>query len=427
MLDRNDVRHEVPTDPSTSAPPSGPLTVTASVALPDRIAAVRHTYSDLFAAARRRLLYILIGLVLVLLMLMGFSSWQNSGRQGIGAFALRFVDDLFGLGGLPILVVAVPLLVYYARHGAVVRNRLRRWFRDEGLDQPLEVTFRFEPDGLAVIAAGRCTMLACSRIKGVVQTNEHLFIQILDIEDVYVLPLRELSAGQIDQIKAWSAHCLLNSDAAPPARLDQDTHADEQPLLVARFQMTVEDRAMAIGWQMNRPALRRRRHRGFLLAFLLTALIVPLVFVLLWLLDPARVPWRYTFPLLVEMFTGTFWKYVLGFWAFIAAIMLLQPWTRRRQAYTLAQQLHKRVRAVAHELRLYPDRIALVQDGVRDDFEMAGFERIERQNQHLVLLRHKGEPLMLPMRALEDNHLALLERTINDRNARQDPSPVGQP
>ena len=49
--------------------------------------------------------------------------------------------------------------------------------------------------------------------------------------------------------------------------------------------------------------MRRRRRRGFLLAFVLTALLMPLIFALLWLLDPERVPLRYALPLFGEMFT----------------------------------------------------------------------------------------------------------------------------
>ena len=426
MLDRNTVRHDVLTSGSASVPPPGEFSVTASIALHDRIAAAIHSYSDLFAAARRRLLYLLFGTVLVLSMLVGFSAWHESGRQSVAAFAARFASDLFGLGGLPILIIAVPLLVYYVRYPAVVRKRLRRWYQDEGLDQPLEATFRFEPGGLAVTTAGSRSVLGCSRIQGVTETRDHFFIQIRNIEDGYVLPLRALSPEQIAQIKAWADNCQVSTESPMPALFDQSASADEQALLVSRFQMTEADRAVAIYWQMDRPGMRRRRRRGFLLAFLVTALTVPLVLVLLWLIDPARVPVRYAFPLLVEIITGSFWKYILAFWTFLAAMMLLHPWTRRRHAHKLARQLHKRVRADEHEVRLYPSRLEVLQDGWRNEFEVGSFERIERQNQHLILLRRVGEPLILPMRALEGNQLALFERVINGGGATQDPSSQGQ-
>jgi hypothetical protein len=391
------------------------LTIAAPIELQDRIAAARFAYSDLFAAGRRRLLHVLAWVAIVLLLVTGFSSWQESGHQGIGTFASRFIDDLFGLGGLPILVVALPLLVYYAIQPAVVRSRLRRWCRDERLDQPVDATYRFERGGLAVTLPGRRTVLACSRIKGVVRTPEHLFIALKDIEDVFALPLRVLSEEQAARIEAWGASCHAGVAEADHGLLEREARSDQQPLLTSRFQLNEADRAVALAWQMERPGMRRRRRRGFILAFLVTAFIVPLIFGFLWLLDPARVPFRYAFPLFIELSLGFFWKYVLGFWAIIAAIILLHPWSRRRHAYKLAQRMHQRVQAYEYELRLFEDSLEVWQDGWCNRFEAAGFEGMERQGEHLILLRGEGEPLILPLRALDGDKLAIFERIADRR------------
>lgn len=404
----------------------GTLTIEAPIDLQDRIAAALFTYSDLFAAGRRCLLHLLAWVVIVLLLVISFSSWQESGRQGIGAFASRFIPDLFGLDGLPILIVALPVLLFYAIHPAIVRNRLRRWYRDERFDQPVDATYRFEPGGLAVTLPGRKTVLACSRIKGVVRTPTHLLVSLKDIEDVFALPLRVLSDEQVARIEAWAASCHAGLAAADHGLLEREARSDQQSLLTSRFQFNETDRAVAIGWQMERPGMRRRRRRGFILAFLVTAFIVPLIFGFLWLLDPARVPFRYAFPLFIELSTGFFWRYVLGVWAIITIIILLHPWSRRRQGYQLAQRMHKRVQAHEYKVQLYEDRLEVCQDGWCNHFEAIGFEGIERQGEHLIVLWEKSEPLILPLRALDLDKLAIFERTVDRWGDKEDHRPEAE-
>ena len=406
------------------AEPDGSFSLTAPITLQDRIAASLFSYADMFSAARRRSLRILAWVVLALLVVLGFSSWRNSGGQGFGAFASRFLHDLFGLNGLPILIVAIPMLIHYVRHPAIVRGRLARWCRDEGLDQTIHPVYRFEPGGLTLTLPGRKTVMACSRIQGIAETPGHLFIQLRNIEDVYPLARQALSSEQVARIEAWAASCHAGVPDAAQRPPDSQTPDATPPLLTARFQLTVDDRAAAIAWQMERPGMRRRRRRGFLLAFVLTALLMPLIFALLWLLDPERVPLRYALPLFGEMFTDSFWQFTLGFWAFLAAVILLQPWSRRRHAYRLAERLHRRMPADEHEARLYEDRLEVWQAGWYNRFATAGFERVERQGEHLILLRREGEPLILPMRALNEDQLALLARILT-RDANGDHPPPG--
>ncbi|MFP3743599.1 YcxB family protein [Achromobacter sp. SIMBA_011] len=402
-----------PLDEAPGAMPADGFSLTAPITLQDRIAAALFSYADMFGAARRRALYFLTWVVLALLGMLGFSSWRDSGEQGFGPFLSRFFHDLFGLDGVPILVVAIPVLIYYFRHPAIVRGRLARWCRDEGLDQTIHPLYYFQPGGLTVTLPGRKTAMACSRIQGLAETSEHLFIQLRNIEDVYALPRQALSDEQVARIKAWAASCHAGAPDATqhPPQARQAPEA-APPLLTTRFLLNQEDRAAAISWQIERPGMRRRRRRGFLLAFALTALLVPLIFVLLWLLDPERVPLRYAWPLFGEMFTDSFWKITLGFWAILAVIILLHPWSRRRHAYKLAGQMHRRMPAEEHEARLYDDRLEVRQDGWINSFATTGFDRVERQGDHLILMRREGEPLILPRRALDAEQLALFERAL---------------
>lgn len=398
--------HEAP-----GATPADGFLLTAPITLQDRIAAAQFGYADMFGAARRRALYALAFVVLALLLMLGFSAWRDSGEQGVGPFLSRFFHDLFGLDGLPILILAIPLLIYYFRHPAIVRERLARWCRDEGLDQTIHPVYHFQPGGLVVTLPGRKTAMACSRIQGLAETPAHLFIRLRNIEDVYVLPRQALSGEQVARVKAWAASCHAGAPDATQ-RPPEPEAPDATPLLTTRFLLNQEDRAAAISWQIERPGMQRRRRRGFVWAFVLTALLVPLIFVLLWLLDPERVPFRYALPLFGEMFTDSFWKITLGFWAILAAIILLHPWSRRRHAYRLAGQMQRRMPAEEHEARLYDDRLEVWQEGWVNSFATAGFDRIERQGEHLILLRREGEPLILPRRALDAEQMTLFERSL---------------
>ena len=398
-----------------AADPPETFTIEAPLGLDDRVAAALFAYADLFAAARRRLLHLLIWMVLALLALAYYSSWQASGHLGARAFLSRFVADLLGLGGLPILVVAAPMLAYYALHPAFVRSRLRRWYRDERLDRPVTNTYQFEPGGIIVTTAGGRSAFACRRIDGLSEGPDHLFIRLRDVEDVFALPRRGLSEEQAAHLGGWAASCHIGGTGAAGPFPELDAPDERAPLLSTRFETTAGDRAAALGWQMERPGMQRRRRRGYALAFLVTALIPPLIFGALWLLDPERVPFRYAFPLFLDMFASTFWRYVLGLWALIAIGILLNPWMRRRHARQLGLQMQKRVQAYEHEVRLYDDGLEIWQDGFRSRFAWAGFERTERRGDHLVLLRREGEPLILPLRALEGDKLAIFERIADTR------------
>ncbi|CAM4333703.1 YcxB-like protein domain-containing protein [Bordetella tumbae] len=389
--------------------------VESSIELPERLAGSLFVYADLFEAARRRLLHILFWVVLLLVVLIGFSSWQDSGDQGFGAFASRFGGKLFGLDGLVILLVVVPTLAYYAIQPMIFRRRLTRWCRDEQLDRPMAATYRFEPGGITAYTPGHCSAIACQRIIGLTEGDTHFFIRLKDIEDVLVLRRSALSDEQIARIKAWAASCQAGGAGEA---LDFHGLADQtgsQPLMMVRFEQTAADRAIALGWQMERPSMRRRRRRGFALTFLLTALIWPAILVVFWLLDADRVPVRYAFPLFLEMLASSVWQYVLGFWAIIVAIIVLHPWARGRHAHRLAEQLHKRMRVYEQEVRLYEDRLDIWQEGLLNRFEMISFERIERRSEHFLLLQRVGEPVIVPLRAFDDDKQAAFERVVARR------------
>jgi hypothetical protein len=394
--------------------PTEPFTVEAEIGLEDRIAAALFCYRDLFAAARRRMLHAFAWMFVMLFLMAGFQAWQASGGNGIGAFASFFGSQLFGFGGLPLLFVAALALAYGLAWPAIIRRRLRSWYRDEGLTRPFTGIYRFEPGGLWSSGPGQSSATACRRIAGVTRAREHLFIQLKDVEDAIALPLRTTSEEQVARVEAWAGSCHAGAAHLQPFPEPEDRPAEE-PILAARFMRTEADRAAELDWQMERPGTKRRRRRGFALAFLVAALIPPLVVGFLWLIDPERVPLRHAFPLFVEMFATHFWQWVLGLWAVVAIVVAIHPRMRRRQARQIARQLQTRVQAYETEIRLFDDRFETVQDGLRSRFDWTGFARAERQKEHILLHRRQGEPLILPLRALEGGKLAIFDRIVDIR------------
>lgn len=397
--------------PSEATPPE-PFVIEATITIEDRIAAALFTYRDLFATARRRVIYALAWVLIVLVLVIAFQAWGAVAKEGFGAFVTRFFSDLFGIPGLPIPVILVPTLAYYFSMSRRARARLRRWYRDEKLDRPFTGTYRCAAGGLVSAIADQTSAMACRRLNGIAETTDHVFVLLKDIEDVVALPKQQISSDQVEKLKQWASFCCVDGVGAaqPFAAFD----AVGEPLLSARFVPTEEDRTATLTWQQERPGMRRQRWRGFALAFVITALLPPLAVVFAWLLDPERVPLRYAAPLFAEMFVTDFWKWILGFWAIIGIIILLHPRMRRSHARQISRQLHKTIRYYETEFRFYADHLDVVQDGLHNRFAWSAFDRVERKDDYHLLCLHVGEPLTLPARALEGERLALFERIVKD-------------
>lgn len=397
--------------PSEAASPE-PFAIDATITLEDRIAAALFLYRDLFATARHRWLMVLAWIVIVLLFVMGFQAWEGSGKDGLQAFATRFFSDLIGIPGLPLPLILVPAAIYYFLQPVIVRRRLRLWYRDEKLDQPFTGHYQFEAGGLVSATADQTSVTACRRLGGIAETAGHVFIQLKDIEDVIVLPKPQLSPDQVEKLKVWASLCHVDGPGTTLPAPESETSGE--PNLTIRFVPTEADRAATLTWQQERPGMRRRRWRGFAMAFLVAAAIPPLLIVFAWLLDPQRVPLRYTAPLFAEMFVTDFWKWILGFWAIIGVIVLLHPWMRRSHARQISKQLHKRLRYYETEFRFYVDHLDTLQDGLHNRFRWAAFDGLERKDDYFLLRLRLGEPLTVPMRALDGDRLAIFERLVKD-------------
>ncbi|CEJ13822.1 hypothetical protein BN1110_04146 [bacterium YEK0313] len=390
-----------------------PLQIETTVTLEDRVAAALFSYHDLIAAARRRFLFMLAWLLVVLLAFLVFEARRRAGG-GVEATARQFLSDVTGLAGLPVAIVAIPALLYSLLQPALARRRLRRWYRDEKLDQPFVLQCRFEPGGLVSTVAGQSSAIACRRIAGVRETATHAFVQLKDIEDVIALPLQSLSREERDGLRSWSSSCHAGA-AAPPAGPELAPSAE--PIVTVRFALAEADRTAAVAWQQERPAMRRRRRRALAIALVVAAAAVPLALALWWLVDPDRVPLRFAAPLLAEMIVTDLWKPILGVWAIVGLVAALHPWLRRQHARQLGRQLHKRVQNYENEVRLSADRVDTLQDGLHNRYDWAAIDGIERQGDHVFLRLRQGEPLLLPMRAFDAAGLARFEQIVEEHGA----------
>ena len=391
------------------------------IRLEDRVAAAMFIYQDLFRAARQRLLAFLLVVLALLLAMAGHTAWQATAGQGFIAFLSRLGGDLLGLGGLPIALISIPTLIGYLLQPAIVRRRLRRWYRDEQRDQPFPLVVQFWPGGLTSSANIHVSVIACRRVTGVVWTGSHVMIGLRDLEDVIALPERDLTPEDRAHLRQWSAFCHA---AGPGAVLDPPAHALQNPpagdpLMSMGYQPTAADRAAGLAWQMERPAIRRRRRNGFALTFILTALLPPALMVLLWLLDPERVPARYAAPLLAEMFATDFWQWILALWAVIGLLLLIHPWLRRRQAETLGARLHARQTNPAGQnavsFSVYPDVLVWRQDGLYNQVGWKGFDGLERRGDDVFLIYRGGDPVLIPARAFPPGQLAAFGREVARR------------
>lgn len=397
--------------------PPEPFTIETVIRLEDRVAAAEHVHQDLYRAARQRLLAFLLIILALLLTMAAYNAWQAAAGKGFTAFLTGLGSDLFGLSGLPIALISVPTLIYYLLLPAIIRRRLRRWYRDEGHDQPLAITLDFTPGGLTSSAGPHTSVIACRRISGVEGTSAHAFIGLSDLEDAIVLPKRDLDPDAAARLKQWAACCHVDGPGAEAPQPPEYNTPEGEPAMSFGYMPTAADRAVSLVWQMERPSMQRRRRHGFALAFVLAALAPATLMVLLWLFDPLRVPAVHAAPLLADMFLTDFWQWILGFWIAIGALALAHGWLRRRQAQTLGKELHARLsRPDDHAIAfsLYPDACVWRQKGIYNRVDWRGFAGVRRQGDNLLLLYRGGDPVVIP-----DRILAAGQREALESKARQ--------
>jgi len=381
----------------------------------DRIAAATFLFGNAFAGARRAVLWFLGALLLTALLMMGLLAWDAVRGQGLGALVRRLASGLLDFQGRLLLVLAAPVLLYHALHPMLVRQRLARWLRDEGLVLPEYVELRFEPTGLVWKTTNQQRAAGCQRVAGVVHTPDHLMIRLSGGEDVLAVPRAQLSPPQLDGIEDWARTCHTGARDEPLPDLTSGAEATRQPLVTVRFTPTEASRTAAVARQMERPGARQARRRALVLALLAGLLFAPVMAVVLWALDSWHVPLRHAAPLWAEMFVTDFWRWTLALWAVVGVVALLHPALRHWHAHRRGRQLHRSAVARERDIRFFDDGIEVVEDGWRERLGWTAFSGFERRGDDLFLALRDGSAVQWPVAALDGACLTRLGRLIDER------------
>ncbi|CAD5299696.1 conserved membrane hypothetical protein [Bosea sp. 62] len=392
-----------------AAPP--PLDLAIQLTGEDRVAGAMHLYRDLIAT-RRRNVPIFTGIALLLIAVGQLStSWGGRGRSDFVLMGRNFLDALIGPTGILLLTFAVAGAIAYAFFGATTRRRLRRWYRNEGLAGATPCSYRLHEGGLDSSEPHHRSHIPAWRLRGLAEGSAHLFIEIDGADELIALPKRDLSAEQQKQLHGWARFCI--GRAKPP-----DIDASEQPKslpadgahLDLRFHLTPEDRTAAVLRQQERfwPRSRLLRRTAFGLAFAL--LLVPAVMLVLWSIDPDRVPFEFALPLFAEMAVKTFWPITAGLCGLILLGHVVTPLFMRLNARSLGKTLHQRVSDDEVRVLTSPEGVESRQRGLQNRYEWAAFTGIERRGEHIFLVLHHGDPPLLPARVLNSDQMQLFDR-----------------
>lgn len=398
--------------PADGPPP--PLEVSSSLTLDDRVEASAFAYRDLMVRARRRVLILLAFLCFAMLLGALSSAWGEGGKRDSALLLRLFLQSLAGPTGIAIAGLIAIFLSYYLLYPWLARRSLRRWFIDEGQDAPLPVRHRFDATGLASSALYHQSHLACHRAGSLADTGAYLFLSPEGIEDVVTLPKRDIPAEQQGRLHDWLAYC--STAGAREATADSG-NADAAPAseeLSIRFSQSLEDRIAGLNRQMEKPGMRRRRRRGFVVAMLCAILAAPALMLFVWSIDSNRVPWQFALPLFGEMVLTLFWKPALGLCAIVLAIAAVHPWFRRQHARALGKMLQERKATYETQVSFSESGVETRQDGLVNRWDWAAFSGAETKGEHIFLHLRRAEPMLLPRRALDSEQMAVFDRLTRD-------------
>lgn len=401
------------TTPSISSKPvTAPPPFELAIALTgeDRVAAAMHLYRDLIATRRRNVL-IFTGIALLLIAVGQLStSWDGRGRGDFALMGRNFLDALIGPTGILVATFALAGGIAYAFFGVSTRNRLRRWYRNEGLIAAMPCSYRLHEAGLDSNEPHHRSHIPAWRLRQQAETGEHFFIEIEGIDDLVALPKRDLSAEEQAHLQDWARFCIGQakpSDSDAPGQSATEP-ADEAPLDL-RFRLTPEDRtAMALRQQERFwPRSRLLRRTAFGLVFAL--LLVPTVMLLLWSIDPDRVPFEFALPLFAEMAVKTFWPITAGLCGLVLLGHFATPLFMRLNAKSIAKTLHQRASDDEVRVLISPECVRSRQRGIESRYDWAAFTGIERRGEHIFAILRRGHPLLLPARVLNSDQMQLFD------------------
>lgn len=402
------------TTPSISSKPlAAPPALDLAIQLTgeDRVAAAMHLYRDLIATRRRNVL-IFTGIALLLIAVGQLStSWDGRGRGDFALMGRNFLDALIGPTGILLVTFATAGAIAYAFFGTSTRHRLRRWYRNEGLFAATPCSYRLHAGGLDSAEPHHRTHIPAWRLRQLAEGPHHVFIEIDGADDLIALPKRDLSAEQQAGLQEWARFCVGQAKPSAADALEQPTSLPaDDGLLDLRFHLTPEDRTAAIIRQQGRFWPRSRLLRRTAIGLTLAVLLAPAVMLILWSIDPDRVPFEFALPLFAEMAVRTFWPITAGLCGLVLLGHFATPLFMRLNARSLARTLHRRVSDDEVRVLISSEGVTSRQRGLENSYDWQAFTGIERRGDHIFLVLRRGDPLLLPARVLNSDQMQLFDR-----------------
>lgn len=380
----------------TAPEPDLPLVFTADLVVEDWAQAALLSSGDVVARNRRRLLTIFLPMLWFFAILGSFAGWRPVRSpltfSQFAEFMGRFIGDIpFYL----MILISAGILFWWLIHPWRMQRLSVRLLRAAGFDRPIPLTYRVAAEGLTTTEAQRESFTPWSRFDRMEERRDHFFLVLPAQEETIALPKRAIPADQIDVLRDWLKDRIgAPQEPAPPRK---------PPAEALRFEVTLEpqDRAAAILWYQGLPTVRRARRLGILRNWLLASLVVPLLAILAWTLDPERLPMSLALPIFWALFPSLFWKPALLFGALAALRLVFDGKLMRWFASHTGEVLQDR--ASRHPMRFTIDDTGILTEeaGGHTRIDWSGVTGVERPAGHWLVRISRGSTLILPRRMLE--------------------------
>ncbi|AMB44643.1 YcxB family protein [Methylobacterium sp. AMS5] len=351
------------------------------------------------------------------------SAWATSGgRRSLSALW----RDLPGFDWLPLAaglgLIALALLANHALHPWFARRRVRALMGPPGGDGhdpgPVPVRYRLDGAGLTQTAPDLVSFVPWPRIGGLAEDRHHLFLTTQIGEVPIVLPKASLSAETLAGIRRWVEACADRPAPAPPPA-EPETGPDS---VRATMRLTAQERVPLILRSLENPWARRARLTGAAAWLLGLSLLYPALLLMLWAIDPYRVPLSDTLPLFAEMIASDFWKPAAFTAVVIAGFFAVHAYARRWFAGDLARRLEAEAPPGEAEIAIGETGIVTAKDGAHAHLGWPLFRGRAQAGDLMILPMRWDEVLPVPLRIFEPEARAraeaLIERHVPEARAR---------